>query len=111
MTNFLKYDVVVVKFPFASSLKYKARPVVIISSEIFNTNRRETLMVLAISSSHNNKLDYELELDCWQEAGLLKPSVFKSSIATIDKDVVISKIGTLHESDIRKIQTMIGVVC
>ena len=35
MTNFLKYDVVVVKFPFASSLKYKARPAVILSSDIY----------------------------------------------------------------------------
>ena len=33
MTNFLKYDVVVVKFPFAS-LKYKARLAVILSSDI-----------------------------------------------------------------------------
>lgn len=36
MTNFYKYDVVVVRFPFASSLKYKARPAVIISSEKYN---------------------------------------------------------------------------
>ena len=28
MTNIYKYDIVVVKFPFASSLKYKARPAV-----------------------------------------------------------------------------------
>ncbi len=31
-----KYTVVVVKFPFASSLKYKARPAVIISNEYYN---------------------------------------------------------------------------
>jgi len=36
MINFLnKYDVVVVKFPFASSQKYKARPAVIISNEYY----------------------------------------------------------------------------
>ena len=29
MTSFSKYDIVVVKFPFASSLKYKARPATI----------------------------------------------------------------------------------
>lgn len=28
MTNFFKYDVILVKFPFASSLKYKARPAI-----------------------------------------------------------------------------------
>jgi len=34
MTNILKYDIVVIKFPFASSLKYKARPAVVILSKI-----------------------------------------------------------------------------
>ena len=29
MTSFSKYDIVVVKFPFASSLKYKVRPATI----------------------------------------------------------------------------------
>jgi len=38
MTNFYKYDVVVVKFPFASSLRYKARPAVIVSSNQYNKN-------------------------------------------------------------------------
>ena len=39
MINILKYDVVIVKFPFASSLKYKARPAVVISSNIYNNVR------------------------------------------------------------------------
>ena len=39
MINILKYDVVMVKFPFASSLKYKARPAVVISSKIYNNVR------------------------------------------------------------------------
>lgn len=38
MTSFSKYDVVVVKFPYASSLKYKARPAVVISSDLYNEN-------------------------------------------------------------------------
>ncbi len=36
MINISKYDIVVVKFPFASSLKYKARPAVVLSSEAYN---------------------------------------------------------------------------
>lgn len=38
MASILKYDIVVVKFPFASSLKYKAYPAVIVSSDRYNTN-------------------------------------------------------------------------
>ena len=44
MTNISKYDVVIVKFPFASSLKYKARPAVVVSSSIYNNNSRNTLL-------------------------------------------------------------------
>ncbi|MBU0924977.1 type II toxin-antitoxin system PemK/MazF family toxin [bacterium] len=111
MTNFLKYDVVVVKFPFASSLKYKARPAVILSSDIYNQNKRETLIILAISSSKENKLDFELEIHNWQKAGLLKSSIFKSSIATIEKEFVISKLGKLDEEDSKKLEKMIEVIC
>ena len=111
MTDFSKYDVVVVKFPFASSLKYKARPAVVISSDIYNENKRETLIILAISSSKENKLDFELEIHNWQEAGLLKSSIFKSSIATIEKEFVITKLGNLNNEDMRRLEEMLAVIC
>ena len=44
MINILKYDIIVVKFPFASSLKYKARPAVVISSNDYNVSSRKTLL-------------------------------------------------------------------
>jgi len=111
MTNFYKYDTVVVKFPFASSLKYKARPAVIISSNIYNDNKRETLLILAISSMITTKLDFEIELHDWKESGLLKPSVFKSSIATIEKDFVITKLGSLSKNDKDRLETLIQTIC
>ena len=49
MINFSKYDIVVVKFPFASSLKYKARPAVVLSSETYNQNKRDTLNIFNIN--------------------------------------------------------------
>ena len=89
MTSFSKYDVVVVKFPFASSLKYKARPAIVISSDVYNENSRNTLFILAVSSNVENKLDFELEVKKWKGSGLLKPSIFKSSIATIEREYVL----------------------
>ncbi len=111
MTNFYKYDVVVVKFPFASSLKYKARPAVIISSDIYNENKRNTLLILAISSMIDTKLDFELELQNWKESGLLKQSVFKSSIATIEKDFIVTKLGTLSDNDAHRLEQLIKIIC
>lgn len=111
MTNFCKHDVVVVKFPFASSIRYKARPAVIISSQTYNENERETLLILAISSSMDNRLSFEPELMYWKETGLLKPSLFKSSIATIEKEFVITKLGTLHGADIEKLDGLLETIC
>ena len=111
MTNFSKYDVVVVKFPFASSTKYKARPAVILSSDIYNTNVRDTLLIMAISSKTDSALDYEYHISNWKDSGLLKPSIFKSSIATIEKEYVISKLGELSEIDIKKLQILIQEIC
>lgn len=111
MTNFFKYDVVVVKFPFASSLKYKARPAVIISSSHYNDNERETLFIMAISSQVESKLNFELSISEWSESGLLKPSIFKSAIATIEKDYVITKLGCLSEKDRDGLDKMLKVIC
>lgn len=111
MTDFLKYDVVIVKFPFASSLKYKARPAVIISSDIYNQNKRETLLIIAISSQIENRLDFESEIIHWKDSGLLRPSIFKSSIATIENDYIIAKLGSLTDGDIKRLEKMVEVIC
>jgi len=94
-----KSDIIVVKFPFASSLKYKARPAVIISNDNYNKNSRNTYIILAISSQIDSKLKIEKEIKYWEKAGLLKPSIFKSSMATIEEEYIIQKLGTLENGD------------
>ncbi len=111
MINFCKYDVVIVKFPFASSIKYKARPAVVISSKEYNETHRNSLIILAISSQMQNKLTFENEITCWQDVKLLKPSIFKASIATIEQDFVIEKLGHLLEKDIHILNNMIKDIC
>ncbi|MDA3938113.1 MAG: type II toxin-antitoxin system PemK/MazF family toxin [Spirochaetia bacterium] len=111
MINIYKYDLVIVKFPFASSKKYKARPAVVVSSNNYNSNKRNTLLILAISSNIDDKLSFEITLDNWEDAGLLKPSIFKASIATIEKDYIITKIGKLDDDDKNKLENLIKTIC
>jgi len=111
MIDFCKYDVVVVKFPFASSLKYKARPAVIVSSNQYNKNSRDTLIILAISSQIENKLNFEKNIKNWEQTNLLKPSIFKSSIATIERELVITKLGSLSSSDQENLNTLLENIC
>lgn len=111
MTDIFKYDIVIVKFPFASSLKYKARPAVVISSPTYNEDGRDTLLILAISSNVDNKLEFELEVSEWQTCGLLKPSIFKAAIATIEKSHVLTKVGSLSEVDQKNLENLIHKIC
>ena len=111
MTNISKYDVVVVKFPFASSIKYKARPAVVVSSQEYNANSRDTLLILAISSNIKDKLEFEATVEEWEKSGLLKPSIFKASIATIEKDFIITTIGKLSDNDKKNLENMVNKIC
>ncbi len=100
MTSFYKrYDVIVAKFYFASSKVYKVRPAVVISSDFYNENSRDNLIAVAISSQIENRLSFEVKIEDWREAGLLKPSILKSNIATIERSQVIQKLGCLQEKD------------
>lgn len=112
MINISKYDIVIVKFPFASSLKYKARPAIVISNDMFNNkDPRKTLIILAISSQINSKTDIEPTIKEWESAGLLKESIFKSAIVTIEDSSVLTKIGTLQEEDIFSLEKLLKNIC
>ncbi len=78
---------------------------------MYNECSRDTLLILAISSNINYKLDFEVEVIDWKASGLLKPSIFKSAIATIEKNHLLTKIGTLSDNDIKILETMIQEIC
>jgi len=111
MTDISTYDVIVVKFPFASSLKYKARPAVVVSSTDYNHTGRKTLLIVAISSNIRGKLEIEDEIEYWKEVGLLKPSIFKAAVATIEREYVLAHIGHLTVKDKHKLDKMIDKMC
>ena len=109
INTYRKYDIIIAKFPFASSLIYKARPALVISNSFYNSNRN-TVIALAISSQIDNKLLFEPDIKNWKNVGLLKPSFLKSNIATIEDDSIIIKLGTLEESDKQNVDILISDV-
>jgi mRNA interferase MazF len=68
---------------------------------------------MAITSQVRKPLKFdEIEVIEWQKAGLLKPSIIKPVFTTIEKSLVIKKLGDLEETDkesLKKIlQTILG---
>ena len=91
-------EVVLVNFPFSSNLGIKKRPAVIISKSEFN-DKKDDLILLAITSQINKLTIGEALINEWQNAGLLKSSAFKSVIFTVEKKSIDKTIGKLTTSD------------
>ncbi|MDA3850530.1 MAG: type II toxin-antitoxin system PemK/MazF family toxin [Spirochaetaceae bacterium] len=63
----------------------KQRPAVVISSNAYNENRPDIILMAITSQIREPLTTGEAKVEDWQDAGLIKPSVFKPLIATIEK--------------------------
>jgi mRNA interferase MazF len=107
MTAYSFGDVVLVQFPFTDQSSTKQRPAIVISSERYN-NERPDLIILAVTSRVRITLGYaEHSLIDWSVAGLLKPSVIKPLIATIEKSLVRRVLGQLVAGDLGSVERCI----
>lgn len=92
-------DVVLVPFPFTNLQATKKRPAVIIS-DIAYQQRRQDVILMAITSQVRPPLAFgEHILQDWQQAGLIKLSVLKPLIATIEQRQIIRTMGKLSQRD------------
>jgi mRNA interferase MazF len=92
-------DVILVPFPFTDQSTTKQRPAVVISSSGYNQQRPD-LILLAITSQIRASLSFgEALVADWQAARLIKPSVFKPLVTTIEQALVIKPLGKLSAND------------
>lgn len=103
-------DILLVPFPFTDQTTTKKRPSVVISYDTYNQLKPD-LIIMAITSQINPDLSLgELEIIKFIEAGLLKPSIIKPVISTIDKSLVIRKLGKLLEVDCNNVRNIINTI-
>lgn len=98
MTRFEFGDIVLVPFPFTDQSTTKKRPAIIIGSQDYNAQRPD-LIIMAVTSQLRPQNRFDIPLQDWRQAGLLKPSVMKPVIATIEKTLVIRSLGRLSDKD------------
>lgn len=98
MTSFEFGDVVLVPFPFTDQSTAKKRPAIVVSSQIYNSERPDVI-IMAVTSQVRAANAFDIPIQDWQSAKLLKPSVVKPVIATVEKTLVIKRLGQLNEKD------------
>ena len=103
-------SVVLVPFPFTDQSGVKKRPAVVVSSNLYHADRRD-LIILAITSQIRMPLSFgEALVADWQAAGLLKPSVFKPVLTTIEQTLVLQVMGALSTADRRTLEGIIAQI-
>ncbi len=99
MTSFEFGDIVLVPFPFTDQSQAKKRPAVVISSQAYNSERPDLIIMAVTSQFKPASMIGEVIVQDWQAAGLLKPSAIKPVITTIEKPLVIRTMGRLKDND------------
>jgi mRNA interferase MazF len=101
MTTYEFGDIVLVPFPFTDQSTSKKRPAVIVSGEIYHSTTRD-LIILAITTQSGRRREIDRVVADWEEAGLLKPSLFKPTITTIDSKLVLRKLSGTSRNETRR---------
>lgn len=99
-------DIVLVPIDYTDLSGTKKRPTLVISSDRYN-ERRKDMVILAITSQIPPRLerdDYKLSEVDLRFARLNKPSIVKvGKILTMDKKLILRKLGRLKPKTIRDI--------
>lgn len=104
MTSYKFGDVILVPFPFTDQTTSKKRPAVVISSDAYHSQYADIIVMAITSQSRTASLVGEVMITEWQKAGLLKPSVIKPVVSTLERTLVIRKLGELKEGDRQALQ-------
>lgn len=99
MTAYSRGDVVLVRFPFTSAATSKQRPAIVISSDTYN--QRSPDVMIASITSQVGALPHPGDhvIADWKGAGLLKPSLAQTKIATVEQSMITRRLGRLGGGD------------
>lgn len=100
MQNYLKDDVILVRYPFSDLSSSKVRPAIVVSASHIS----EDIFIVPLTSKISSLLPGEFELKDWKGAGLNVTTAVKRGIYTVSKNLVIKGVGKLSNSDSKKIE-------
>ncbi len=99
--------VVTVNFPRATGVK--RRPAVVISTPTYHATRPDVILAVITSQAASATALSDYVLRDWAPAGLVKPSAFRSFLATLPASTVASVIGQLSDRYWHEVQARLRV--
>ena len=109
-TEFEFGDVLLVPFPFTDQTTTKRRPAVVVSSAVYNRDKPDLIVMAITSQLRRPKAVGDVAVERWKQAGLLKASVIKPVVATLEKELVVRKLGRLEARDRQALVRVLTVI-
>ncbi len=103
MTIYKRGEVVLLPFPYTNQSGSKRRPALIFSTTAYNT-RRADIIVAPITSNLSSGQPDDTALTDWAVAGLIKPSVVKGILGTVEQSLVVRRLGAISAADLLKVE-------
>lgn len=100
-------DVVLVQFPFTDQTSTKQRPAAVVNSEAYDRERPDVILLAVTSQVHLPARFGEAVVEDWKTAGLLKPSMLKPVLTTVEKSIVRRRLGKLVPKDRERLQQIV----
>ncbi len=102
-----KWDIVLVPFPFTDLSAFKKRPALIIFQDEYNSGSDVIITFITSNITVKSKPgDYHIRE--WEKTNLPKPSLIRMKFATIDKSIIVRKLGRLSQKDIDSFKQVIS---
>ena len=92
-------DVVLVPFPFTDLTTVKRRPAVVVSSDPYHRHYPDVILIAVTGQIQPRPIFAELSITQWKQAGLRRPSQLKPVLASLEKSLIVKKLGRLKEKD------------
>ena len=100
MPNYSRSDVILVRYPFTDASSSKVRPAAIINAPHIS----EDFFVVPLTSKTTSLLPGEFVLEDWKSAGLNVATAVKRGIYTVNRGLVIKRVGKLSHSDSKRLE-------
>jgi mRNA interferase MazF len=109
-TSFEFGDVVLVRFPFTDQTSTKQRPAVVVSSVAYHRERPDVILMAITSQIRTSTGIGEALIEDWKDAALLKASVIKPIMTTVERSLIQRRLGRLSERDRERLSMCLNAI-
>ena len=103
MMTYERGDAVLLRFPFTTFVRGKQRPAVIVSTSTYNRAGDDVITAAITSNLRAARRPGDYLLSHWREAGLIKESLVKSILFTVEKSLIVRRLGRINKADMEGI--------